>query len=208
MIRLDPYIPEWAAYDQVPYEDRWIFNKLDLAHRLQGDCWPVGTRLDPGEYCVRPCINLGGMARGGFRKVVLDRSNFIHEPVGYCVTPWTDELRYWWSFVDDECWLGQRTVYIDDNGIEHMAEIEPTMILPEPLRDISHYLLVETLGSTIIDVSPRHMAEEMRTEVIEHHRQFDPKYEPPSYGKFGFQPKMARVWDEQLQAWTLEEIET
>lgn len=199
MIIEPPYLPEWAMYERTPPQHRWIYNKIELQNAR-----PVGMRFPPGEYCVRPIINLMGMASGGFKKVVLEKPGYIQDPPGYCVTPWNDGFREWHMFVNDKCWYSQKTVAMMGN-IEQMEECEPCASLPDHLCGISRYMMVETLGNTIIDVSPRHMVEEMKQEVIDDYQIWDPTYEAPSYGKWGFQPLMGRV--EKDGFWYLEEIE-
>lgn len=196
---LPPYMSEWELYSEVPDDDRWIFNKIEL----QG-AQPTGLKFPPGDYCVRPIMNLQGMAAGGYRRIVLTKHDFIQEPVGHCVMPWTNEPRNSHFFVDDECWYSQVTVDFT-NGVETMIECEPFMALPDSLRGISRYMLVERLGEEIIDVSPRHMVEEMKQDVIDDYRQFDEEYKAPSYGKWGFQPHMRTVYRDG--AFYLEEIE-
>lgn len=207
MITLHPYISEVDAFHSLPPENRWIFNKLELCQRLSNvSCGPVGTWMPPGDYCLRPLINIGGMAGGGFRKVTIDTPRgIVHEPHGYCWTPWTDDFRSWRLYIDDDCIHTQRTVRIEDD-IEYMVPDGEPMGLPDQLKNISRYLIVETLGDVIIDVGPRHMVEEMDPDVIDDYRErVDPDYEPPSYGKYGFQTQMGRVTDGE---WThLVEIE-
>lgn len=201
-----PYISEWSVYGKTPAQHRWIYNKLDLCERLGQPAWPVGSRVPAGEYCVRPIMNIQGMARGGFRKVTLNNEGFIQDCVGHVITPWTDAPRSWHLYVNDEPFSSQTTVEFDGE-LETMIEHDPTFPLPEPLRNISRYMLVETLGDVVIDVGPRHMVEEMKQAIVDDYRQFDPDYNPPSYGKWGFQPHMKRRWSESLQAWTHEEVE-
>ena len=207
MITLHPYISEVDAYHLVPRWDRWIFNKLELCERLgNGPCGPVGTWMPKGDFCIRPIINIGGMGGGGFRRVTIDSERgILHEPHGYCWTPWTDELRVWRLYIDDECYQVQRTVEIV-NGVEHMVLDGEEKPLPELLKNISRYMMVESLGDNIIDIGPRHMVEEMWPAVVEDYKSIDPEYEPPGYGTFGFQPYMRQEWDEALQMFRLAEI--
>lgn len=200
MIILPPYISEWQAYDEVPAEHRWIFNKLELEGAK-----PVGMKFPTGDYCVRPIMNLMGMASGGFRRIVLTKPDFIQEPPGYCVTPWTNDYRQWHMFVDDDCWYSQRTIGIT-NSVELMEEYPACGVMPDRLKGISRYMMIEQLGDRIIDVSPRHMVEEMKADVIDDYRErVDPDYKPPSYGKWGFQPRMRQVYRDG--AYYLEEVE-
>jgi len=205
MITLPPYISEWEAYVSLPPEDRWIFNKIQLAERLGYVTLPTGLRYHPGTYCVRPIMNLEGGARGGFRKITLDKEDFIQGSPGYCVTPWLSGWRHWHMFVDDVCWYSQRTVQIVGE-IEHMEELEPCMQLPHALQGISRYMIVETLGDTIIDVGPRHMTEEAHDEVVKDYQQFDPNYEAPEWCTWHFGNTFRTYWNEDMQAYTHEEI--
>ncbi len=207
MITLHPYISEVDAYHLVPLHHRWIFNKLELCERLgNGPCGPIGTWMPSGEYCIRPIINVGGMARGGFRKhIVAAHRDIMHEPHGYCWTPWTDALRTQIAYIDDE-WVYTRGTEKLEDGIEYCVDGGPPRELPEQLKGISRYMLVESLGDIVIDVGPRHIVEEMQQEVIDEYRnRFDSEYQPPDGGHFGFQPRMRNVFDGR---WShLEEIE-
>lgn len=202
----DPYAYEGWLYEKTPPEHRWIFSKIGLGQKLGYPAGPVGMKVPAGVYCVRPDINLQGMAKGGFRRVVLDEPGYIHEPVGHCWTLWSDEPRSYNVFIDDVCFKRQVLDYKDGN-MEYFREVEPDMLLPDPLRGISRYMMVETLGNMVIDVGPRHMVDEMWPEVVEDYRQFVPDYEPPSYGSWGWQYSYEHVWSDKLQAWTLRDPE-
>lgn len=207
MITLHPYISEVDAYHLVPLEYRWIFNKLELCERLgNGPCGPVGTWMPPGEFCVRPIINIGGSAGGGFRKhTVTGRRGILHKPHGYCWTPWTDAFRAWRLYLNDEPIYVEETVRIV-NDVEYMVPEGEATALPDALRGISRYLLVETLGDIIIDVGPRHLADQMCDDIIADYRTLVPDYQPPSEGTYGFRPNLRRVFDEILQGYRLEEM--
>jgi len=205
MITMPPYLPEIDVYPMLPPLDRWIFSKLSLYNALLQPIWPVGTWVPAGDYCLRPVVNIGGMAGGGFKKISLtEERNILHKPYGYCLTPWTDELRHWRLYLEDECIEVQRTVRIEGD-FEIMEQNGERRELPQILRGISRYMLVESLGDTIIDVSPRHMNEEMNDLVVADYREFVPDYEPPDYACYGFRPYMRRL---QRDGWTyLEEVE-
>jgi hypothetical protein len=56
---------EVLAWYNVNPEDLWIFDKLILSRKLGYLCGPVGTLVPkPGEYIVRPCVNILGMGIG------------------------------------------------------------------------------------------------------------------------------------------------
>lgn len=189
MIALPPYIPEWMAYRSVPVPDRWIYNKLELARRFGYPADPVGLRFPAGVYCLRPIMNLRGMAAGGFKKLVLEREDFIHEPPGFVVTPWNDGPRSWHQYVDDRWNNGQRLSH-KEGEIEHYVETTEGPPLPRELQGISRYLLVERLGDEIIDVGTRHMLEEVRDDVVADYRQINQDYQVPSWCDYGFRPLM------------------
>ena len=205
MFVLPPYLAEIDTYPRTPKECRWIYNKLELGARLGYDAYPVGSWVPPGDYCLRPMINISGMAKGGFKKVTLtEPRNVVYEPSGYCLTPWSDEHRCWYEFVNDQCISADKTVKIEDDieYTERTTAHSDMIQMPEPLKGISRYMLVETLGNMVIDVGPRHMTEQMREWVIEDYRQFDPNYEPPAYCTFGYEDKMKRV---ERDGWTYHE---
>jgi len=177
----DPYESEWSLYEKTPANHRWIYNKLDLSERLGQEAYPTGSKVGAGTYCIRPIMNLQGMAAGGFRKIVLDAPGFIQQPPGYVVTPWLDEPRYFYECVDDVCRYAQ--VGIREGNVERYEPIEPAYEVPEALKGISRYMLIECLGDTVIDVGPRLIVEEMRQEIVEEHQQLVDDYEPPEYGE-------------------------
>ena len=52
----------WLSCDVA---DLWIFDKLILSRKLDYICGPVDVDVpSPGNYIVRPCVNLAGMSRG------------------------------------------------------------------------------------------------------------------------------------------------
>jgi len=210
MIILEPYINERDVYSQVPSEHHWIFNKLELCRRLgYGPYGPVGTITPPGTYCVRPIVNTLGGARGGFRKVVMEKEGYIWEPVGHCYTPWNDGPRGFHEYVNDELWHSQLTTYVDDDGWETSTPQKTGPELPEPLCGISRYMLVETLGDMVIDVSPRHLIDEQHQDVIDDYQQFcSHKYEQDcSLLSDAAGISMRAVWNTDMNAYTIEERE-
>lgn len=187
MMIQSPYSPEWMVYPHVPQEHRWIFNKLELCYRLNIPAFPVGIILDPGEYCTRPVMNIQGMAKGGFKKVILTEKGIITEPVGGVVTLWNNGPRSWHQYVNDKWHNGH--IQIDKEGeLTWYKETKVGPPLPDVLCGISRYMLVERLGDEIIDVGPRHMVEQYRNSVVEDYRQFDPNYEVPTWCEYGFRP--------------------
>ncbi len=213
MITLEPYLFDGAIYHQVPIEDRWIMNKLALAERLGYDCGPSGTNTNIGEYIIRPIMNLAGMGTGGtFRHVT---------PVGPGGEPVNDHVPaqgfpgHFWC----EAFNGthQFCGYINDipqastKGVLVGSRLEFTettdfIVLPDFLKNISRYLLVEAIGGKIIEVSFRHIADCARQATIDDYRTIDASYDP-KYVKFGF-TDMVRVQFGISTGWTWENIES
>lgn len=58
------YISDVDAWTTHP-EDRWVYNRLQLAERLGYPCGPAGLPFpSSGEWWAKPVINLTGMAKG------------------------------------------------------------------------------------------------------------------------------------------------
>jgi len=52
----------WDKPDEYPL---WVLDKLLLSKRLGYTCGPAGVPVpEPGEYIVRPCVNVRGMGEG------------------------------------------------------------------------------------------------------------------------------------------------
>jgi hypothetical protein len=53
---------DWDAWKLYPHH-RWVYNKLELSLKLGYECGPAPMPVrKSGYYCVRPIMNLGGMA--------------------------------------------------------------------------------------------------------------------------------------------------
>lgn len=53
---------DWDAWNLYP-DHRWVYNKLELSKQLNYVCGPAPMPVTrSGYYCVRPIMNLGGMA--------------------------------------------------------------------------------------------------------------------------------------------------
>ena len=205
-----PYSKDYELYFQVDEEDRWIFNKLEICKRLgYKPAGPTGTPMPAGTYCVRPIINVLGMAKGGFRKVeVKDDGYIIRDLPGYCWTPWDDGLRMWSEFINDKCVAAQRTATFNKHtGVETFVEVHPSklMEMPEQLKGISRYMLIETIGDTIIDIGPRHMSEDARPSTVNDYKKINPMWEPPDYVDYGIS-EMKRIYNPETDMYSYEEL--
>ena len=67
----------------IDVDDLWIFDKSILSRKLGFKCGPAGIPVPkPGNYVVRPCVNLEGMGKGASIKHIKDSSWDI-VPAGY-----------------------------------------------------------------------------------------------------------------------------
>lgn len=58
-------IEDRDVWPTVHNDDLWIFDKLILSKKLGHLCGPAGVHVPkPGNYIVRPCVNLAGMGQG------------------------------------------------------------------------------------------------------------------------------------------------
>jgi hypothetical protein len=56
---------EGIAWKNADLEDLWIFDKLIVSKKLRYTCGPAGVDVPiPGNYIVRPCVNIPGMSKG------------------------------------------------------------------------------------------------------------------------------------------------
>lgn len=208
MLLLPPYQKDKDTYHVLPKEHRWIFNKIDICQRFGYEPYgPTGTPMPAGTYCVRPIVNVLGMARGGFKKVTVKEGYIIDDLPGYCWTKWDDGKRAWWEFIDDKCVGAQRTnTFNEMTGVETFVEVHPSklMKMPEQLKGISRYMLVETIGDTVIDIGPRHMSEDARQSTIDDYKKFYPDWEPPEHVEFGIS-EMLRVYNPKTKMYSYEE---
>jgi len=197
MITLPPYCKDYDAYNVLPPEHRWIFNKLEICERFGYVGGPCGVRMPKGTYCIRPIINLNGMGQGGFtKKVITEEGTMICKP-GYVWTEWETGMRSWVEYLNDR--VSSALIQVSWNEKiqqERYMELpaDKAHPLPEQLQNISRYMLVEYLGNTVIDIGPRHLSEDAKEIVVKDYRKFDPTYEAPTEGKAGhFAPHMKRI---------------
>jgi len=192
MITLPPYEKDRTLYHKLPAKDRWIFNKLEICERFgYGPYGPCGTPMPAGTYCVRPIINLLGMAHGGFFKKIVKDGGYVNMS-GYMWTQWETGNRTWVEYVDDKVSSANVQVAWDENmQVERFMELPADKANPMPdiLKGISRYMLVEYLGNVVIDIGPRHLSEEPKESIIRDYRKYDPMYELEFHkDKIGYYP--------------------
>lgn len=206
MVTLPPYTRDYNAYHLMQEEDRWIFNKMEICKRFGYEPYgPCGARMPAGTYCVRPIINLGGMAKGGFSKETVHEGKIIWKP-GYCWTLWETGMRSWVEYINNRVSSALIQVsWNEQTQRERYMELpaDKANPLPEQLQNISRYMLVEYLDDTVIDIGPRHMSEDAREIVVKDYQKFDPTYEAPVEGEAGhFAPHMKRIqYEDKSYGW-------
>ena len=178
MIVQPPYESDRTIYHKLPVEDRWIMNKLSLAERFGYNCGPTGMVVPPGDYCVRPMMNLYGLGAGGFffANVASGQPrNFPNTP-GYFWCEWFDGDHIWTQYINDTPVTYSVNPVVNDimstsvlltDAAEVQAAAPP---LPPELQGISRYMTVERIGDKIIEASPRMMILNAYQFIIDDYR--------------------------------------
>lgn len=77
MIEYPTVCEEW---NQIHFQDLWIYNKLYLSRFLGYICGPFGTSvLKPDYYIIRPSINLMGMGRSARKRFIFPQTEGYFE---------------------------------------------------------------------------------------------------------------------------------
>lgn len=188
MIIAPPYISDRDVYSLLPLADRWIMNKLIVGETFGYDCGPTGMRVPAGDYCVRPMMNLFGLGEGGFFKVTQapgpPQGRMMQSLPGYFWQEWYTGIHNTTQYIDDVPVI-HGEFSIDGSNVQSTnlrranagaAVTAPAM--PTELQGISKYMMIERIGSNIIDVSPRLALMHADQFVIDHHKGIDPSYNP------------------------------
>jgi hypothetical protein len=81
MYFLEP-IEEWK---NIHPDDLWIYNKLILSTKLGYKCGPTGVPVpQPGNYIVRPSMNLLGMGRNARIEWLEESTDHLHPAEFWC----------------------------------------------------------------------------------------------------------------------------
>jgi hypothetical protein len=154
----------WASTDE---DDLWIFDKLILSRKLGHVCGPMGVYVPtPGNYVVRPCVNLYGMSRGASIEYI--EHDTEHLPDG----------SFW-----QEVFSGTHYSVDYENGNQVRCTIG---VLEDPAKSLSRFKLWKvdekhiTLPSIIqhfVDKYPAVNVEIIGDKVIEVHLRGNPDFE-------------------------------
>jgi len=73
---------ETISWRNAHLDDLWVFDKLIVSRKLGYNCGPVGLDVPmPGNYIVRPCVNIPGMGRGA--EITHIEKETLSLPTGY-----------------------------------------------------------------------------------------------------------------------------
>ena len=180
MIVQPPYVYDSVIYNKLPVKDRWLMNKLSLAEKLGHNCGPTGTVPSKGQYCVRPMMNIYGGGEGGFFKV--DEKEAAKNLPGYFWCEWFNGPHIWTQYINDEPITYAKNVITNNILTCPKVEEDPVVLkkvaphLPECLRGISRYMITESIGNKIIEVSPRLMYYCAYDWIVDDYKKIDPTY--------------------------------
>lgn len=86
ILRYEDDVDVWNdSSNYMDENDYWIFDKLILSKKLGYVCGPKGINVPfPGEYIVRPCVNVLGMGRGAEIIWIEKETEFIPDGFFWC----------------------------------------------------------------------------------------------------------------------------
>lgn len=161
-------IYDWESWQQFS-QDRWIFNKLELALKLEYAAGPGGVPVPFDDYyIVRPIYNLFGFGIGA-KKVWLDRSMSEHQliklvPPGYFWCQYFEGNHYSIDLklakgIHDTLSIMQGHHHTHNNLVEFKQWTLVNnfdFVLPECIKHLSSpFLNIEIIGNKIIEVHLR-----------------------------------------------------
>lgn len=150
------YLEDRDAWLQHP-EDRWVYDRLQLADRLGYPCGPAGVPFPwQGTWCSKPISNLRGMGLGA--RQVTDPSEV---PPGHFWMPWFVGGHISVNYVrDDDQWRPVEALQglVDAEGYPiawvRVQTFPPLPTLFDALR--ARHLNVEYIGPYVIEAHLRH----------------------------------------------------
>ena len=180
-------------------------NKLSVAEQMGHLCGPAGVNAPAGKYCIRPIMNVLGLARGGFFSQEGTREFRTHMIPGYFWTEWFEGPQTFTSYIDDEPVAYSSSLITNDvmrTTVATKTRVEGAAAgpaMPDVFKGISKYMIIEAIDGNIIEVSPRLMPGGARQFVIDDYKVIDPTYDPAGDGdvEFGNSDgvREAATWD-------------
>lgn len=151
---------ESIAWRNAKEEDLWIFDKLIVSRKLGYTCGPAGTDVpEPGNYIVRPCVNIPGMSRDAQFQYIKDDTR--HLPSGHFWCEIFDGEHLSVDYKDGKQILAVRGYRSPDNLYRFTKWEKVDGIYPIPLTFYSlikkyEYVNIEYIGGRAIEVHLRH----------------------------------------------------
>ena len=158
-IEMIPQIGDIDVFDSISSDDLWCVDKLILSKKLGYNCGPAGiSPAVPGQYIVRPIVNLKMMGVGATIQY-LD-SDSIPDGYFWCEVFSGRHLSF------DYHW-GKQTLAVegfraDTNRLDrfsHWTKIDEKFKLPDMLQNVADrysWLNVEVIGDKVIEVHFRY----------------------------------------------------
>ena len=154
---------DWDAWNLYP-QHRWVYNKLELSLRLGYTCGPAPMPVPrSGYYCVRPIMNLGGMAAQA-KVCYLEKHKILEIPPAHFWCERFEGDQYSVNFEwQDNCLVAVHTSkgYTDMKNLYrfHSWKKIPNKQFPLPdwiteLQDVAR-INMEFIGNCIIEIHLR-----------------------------------------------------
>ena len=185
MLIAPPYLYDYQIYPLVDQADRWLLNKLHLAEALGHHCGPVGMSVPDGRYCLRPMNSVRGLGAGGFFDVTVDIANNQFMPVipGYFWCEWFNGANHRFThFVNDVAVHSSLNPVtngvMQTTGNTAFGVLTHAVAMPAFLQGKSRYMMIESIGTDIIEVAFRLMGHNARQEMIDDYKTVDAAYDP------------------------------
>ena len=145
---------EW---NQIHFEDLWIYNKLFISRVLGYKCGPVGTTVpQPDFYIVRPSFNLLGMGRFARKEWIEQYTDHMHPSEFWCEIFEGEHLSV--DFHDQKAELvvvGTRDPKDPYYKWKKWEKIDKNIEFPEILKNLKgnyEWINCEFIGNNLIEV--------------------------------------------------------
>lgn len=154
-----PQIGDVDVFDSIAADDLWCVDKLILSKKLGYTCGPAGIPpAGPGEYVVRPIMNLKSLSVGATIQY-LDSDSI---PDGYF---WCEQFTG--RHMSFDYYWGKQTLAVEGfrtdparlDRFSHWTRIGNIFMLPEILQTVAdryEWFNVEVIGDQVIEVHFRY----------------------------------------------------
>jgi hypothetical protein len=154
-----PQLGDVNVFDSIALDDLWCVDKLILSKKLGYKCGPAGIPpITPGEYIVRPIVNLKSMSVGATTQY-LD-SDSIPDGYFWCEIFTGRHLSFDYHWGKQTLAVeGFRTDPLRLNRFSRWTKIDDIFILPEILQTVAdryEWFNVEVIGDKVIEVHFRY----------------------------------------------------